>query len=284
MDREQRYITCIKALLPALILSGILSTAVQAGDDVRVGGAGSGLGVMKILAGAFEKEHPGIRVKILPSLGSSGGIKALLHGALDVAVSGRPLKGEELRDGAVSVECARTPFVFVVHKKVNKKDITTRELEMIYSGQLLKWPDGTQIRLVLRPAGDTDTLLLGKISKGMEQAVKAANARHDMIMEVTDQEAADAVSKIPGALSASTLVQIKTEKKPLKVLSFNGFTPTPDSLATGRYPLAKPLYLVTAPKTSAAALQFIRFVRSAEGRAILAKSGALPAADDTRTK
>jgi len=272
------------ALFPVLILSGACSTAVQAEDVVRVGGAGSGLGAMKILAEAFEKSHHGIRIKVLPSLGSSGGIKALLHGALDVAISGRSLKGEELKDGAVAVECARTPFVFVVHNKVNKRDITTRELEMIYNGQLLKWPDGSRIHPVLRPAGDTDTLLMGNISKEMEQAVKAAIARRDMIMEVTDQEAADAVAKIPGALGASTLIQIETEKLPLKVLSFNGIMPTPGALAAGRYPLAKPLYLVITQKTPAAALQFIRFARSAEGRTILANSGALPAADIKRTK
>lgn len=284
MNTVQRCITRIRILLPVLILSGALSTAVQAEDVVRVGGAGFGLGAVKVLAEAFEKGHPGTVIKVLPSLGSSGGIKALLHGALDVAISGRPLKGEELKDGAVSVECARTPFVFVVHEKVSKRDITTRELEMIYNGRLLKWPDGSRIRPVLRPAADTDTMIIGSISKEMEQAVKAATARRDMIMEVTDQEAADAVAKIPGALGTSTTLQIKTEILPLKVLSFNGITPTPAALDAGRYQLAKSLYLVTAQKTPAAALQFIRFVRSAQGRAILARNGAHPAPDSARKK
>jgi phosphate transport system substrate-binding protein len=284
MNFVQRCIRCISVLLPAIMLNGTLSAAVQAEDVVRVGGAGSGLGAMKILAEAFERSHPGTRIKVLPSLGSSGGIKALVHGALDVAVSGRPLKGEELKTGVVAVELARTPFVFVVHNKVNKRDITTRELEMIYNGQLLKWPDGTRIRLVLRPASDTDSIIIGTISTKLEQAVKAASVRHDMIMEVTDQEAAEAVSKIPGALGASTIAQIETEKLPLKVLSFNGITPTLDALAAGRYPVTKPLYLVTAPKTPTAALQFVQFTRSAQGRAILAQTGALPVTDNMRAK
>ena len=266
----------IPTLLIVTIMSATFSTTVRAEGVVRVGGAGSGLGVMKILAEAFEKSHPETKIKIMPNLGSSGGIKALLHGAVDVAISGRALKVEELNGGAVAVECARTPFVFVTNRNVDKADLTTRELEAIYAGQHLKWADGTRIRLILRPAGDTDTTIVSSISKGMEQAVKAANARQNMILAVTDQEAVDMVSKTPGALSGATLAQLETEKHPVKVLSFNGIKPTSDALAKGRYTLVKPLYLVTTPKTPAPALQFIQFVRSARGRAILAKSVALP--------
>lgn len=263
---------------------GALSTAVQAEEIIRVGGAGTGLGVMNVLAAAFEKSHPGTRVKILPNLGSSGGIKALLHGAIDLAISGRSLKAEESKDGAMAVECARTPFIFVTNKNVNKADLTSRELEMIYNGQLQKWADGTRIRPILRPLGDTDTAIVKTVSKEMEQALKSANGRPDMIMMVTDQEAAEAVAKIPGAVGSSTLAQIETEKHPLKVLSFNGIKATPAALANGNYPLSKPLYLVSTSKTTTAARQFIRFVQSAKGRAILTKSGFLPTAGDTGTK
>ncbi|GFE56987.1 substrate-binding domain-containing protein [Geobacter sp. AOG1] len=280
----KRNMRLLAVLFMAVIMSGVVYATAQAEVVVRVGGAGSGLGVMKIIAEAFEKSHPDIKITVMPNLGSSGGIKALLHGAVDVAISGRALKAEELKGGAVAVECARTPFVFVTNKNVDKADLTTRELEAIYAGQQLTWPDGTRIRLILRPAGDTDTTIVSSISKGMEQAVKAANARQTMILAVTDQEAVDMVSKTPGALSGSTLTQIETEKHPVKVLSYNGIKPTSETLATRSYPLVKPIYLVSTPKTSAPALQFVQFVRSARGRAILAKSGALPHAGNKRTK
>ena len=274
----------IPTLLMAVIMSATFSTTVLAEVVVRVGGAGSGLGMMKILAEAFEKSHPETKITIMPNLGSSGGIKALLHGAVDVAISGRALKPEELNGGAVAVECARTPFMFITNKNVGKADLTTRELEAIYAGQQLKWADGTRIRLILRPAGDTDTSIVSSISNGMEQAVKAANARQNMILAVTDQEAADMVSKTPGSLGGATLAQIETEKHPVKVLSFNGIKPTSDALAKGIYPLVKPLYLVSTRKTPAPALQFIQFAQSASGRAILTKYGALPRAGNKRTK
>lgn len=268
----------------ALIMSSTLITPICAAEDIRIGGAGAGLGVIKNLAESFEKSHPGIEVRIMPSLGSSGGIKALLNGALDLAISGRMLKAEELDNGAVAQEFARTPFVFVTHKSVRKSDITSRELESIYNCQLLKWPDGSRIRLVLRPTGDTDTKIIKSFSREMELAVNALSTRSDMIMAITDQEAIEAVAKIPGALGGATLSQTETENNQLQILSLNGVKPTLAALSKGSYTLAKTLYMVSTAKSNHAASQFLQFIRSAKGRAIVAASGALPAAYDKGTK
>jgi phosphate transport system substrate-binding protein len=261
-------------------LTGILiAGAAHAEELVRVGGAGSGLGGMRLLARAFEASHPGVKVNIFPSLGSSGGIKALLSGALDLAVSGRPLKEEERKRGAAAQEYARTPFVFAANNSVAKTDITTAELERIYLGQLLKWPDGSQIRLVLRPDGDTNTKIVKAISPALDQAARAAASRPGMIFAVTDQECDEALVKTAGALGPSTLAEIVTEKRALRVLSFNGVKPTVKALADGKYPLAKLHFLVTTAKATAATRQFVHFVGSAKGRAILAKVGYLVPAE-----
>jgi phosphate transport system substrate-binding protein len=284
MHIQSRYVRFIKALTAALLLNSKVFSAALSETTVRIGGTGSGLGVMKILAEAFEKSHTGIKIKVLPNLGSSGGIKALLNGALDVAISARALKEEEAHGGAVAAECARTPFVIIANNSVSKSDITTDELEMIYSGKLQKWPDGTRIRLILRPPGDTDTSIVMSISGPMETAVKAALDRHDLVRAVTDQEAVDAVKQIPGAVGCSTLTQIISEHRQVKVLTLNGVKASPATLASQHYPLAKPLYLVTTPATPPAALQFIKFVRSPRGSALLAAAGAHPFDNGLRVK
>lgn len=265
---------CIVTLLA--LLAGVVFVSTAAAESVvRLGGAGSGLGAMKVLAAAFEKSHPGVKVQLFPSLGSSGGIKALLSGALDLAISGRPLKEEEQKGGATAREYARTPFLFAANNSVRKTDLTAGELEQIYLGRQLRWPDGSQIRLVLRPEGDTNTRIVKGISPALGAAVKGAAARPGMIYAVTDQECTRAIAKIPGALGPATLTEIMTEVVGLRLLSFNGVRPTLKTLADGRYPLSKPHYLVTAPNSPLAALEFARFVASAPGRALLAKTGNL---------
>lgn len=244
---------------------------------VKVGGTGTGLGTMGHLAAAFAKTHPGITIKVVPSLGSSGGMKAALEGALDIAISSRPLREEERKDGVVISEYARTPFVFVVHEKVNYSAVTTQKLEKIYGRQMTSWPDGTRIRLVSRPEKETDTKIVAGLSPAMEQAVRSARSLDGMIVAVTDQDNADALEKTAGAIGGCTLAQIISEKRELKILTYNGTRPSVEDLRTGSYRLFKPLYIVTTAKTSLSARQFVEFVRSPEGRRILTENGNLAA-------
>jgi phosphate transport system substrate-binding protein len=263
------------AVLASLALCG----SVQAGTTISIGGTGAGLAAMKMLANAYGKTHPGITIKVMSSLGSGGGIAALIQGALDLAISARPLKESELRTGAQFAEYARTPFVFAVHRKVPKTDLTTEELLKIYLGKTVAWDDGSRIRLILRPFGDTDTDIVRSISPELDQAVQKAHARRGMTVAVTDQECADAITREPGALGGSTLSEILTENRPVNMLSFNGVKPTLTNLSKGSYPLVKRLYLVNSTRTTEAARQFARFIRSPQGRAILEAAGNLPPSD-----
>lgn len=247
----------------------------RAAEVVKIGGAGAGLGTMKLLGEAFEKKHPDIKVQVFPSLGSVGGIAALSKGALDIVTSVRPLSPEESLGGIVAIEYARTPFVFVTHKNVSKDGLTARELEDIYLGKTDNWPDGVRIRLVLRPEADSDTRFVRSITRGMEQAVKVAASSKAKIFAMTDQDCTEIVARSPGAIGTASLTQIVTEKKSLKVLAFDGVTPSIKSLSDGTYTLSKTLYLVTKSSSRPAARKFAEFIRSREGRGILAQSGNL---------
>lgn len=266
----------IMMLFLAVVGAGwALPGGVAAETVVKIGGTGSALGTMRQLAEEFAKKQPGTKVQILPSLGSTAGIKALLGGGLALALASRPLTESERLAGATEVEYARSPFVFVTNNTVSQKDVTTRELEGVYSGQVSSWPDGSRIRLILRPEKDIDTKLDRGISPGLEQAVQAAFDRSGMIIAITDQESTEAVIKTPGALGGATLTEIVSHNWPVQVLSFNGVQPSVETIADRSYPLVKSLYLVTTPNTPAAAQQFADFVRSPEGGKILARSGNL---------
>ncbi len=244
------------------------------GQVLTIGGVGSSLGTMEALARAFESVNPGIRVRVLPSLGSTGGINAVAQGAIDLGLSGRPLREEEAKKGIEAKPFARTPFIFVT-KKANVTGLTAGELIDIYEGRSLTWPDGTRIRLVMRPAGDTDTAIIRGISDEMNRAVNTALGRDGMIMAVTNQESDETVEKTPGSLGASTLAQAVSEKRSYAVLSFNGVEPSPGNLSNRTYPISKTFYFVTSPETSSLARQFISFVRSLAGISILEKNGNL---------
>lgn len=255
-------------------VSGFLQNPFAADAEViRIGGTGSGLGMIRILSDAFEKKHPGMTVKVLPSIGSSGAIKAVSQGALDIGLISRPLRPEELKLGLRVVDYATTPFVLVVGKNVNIAGLNHKELVKIYRGEARTWPNGERVRVVLRPVADADTIVARGMSPEMSSAMDAALSREGMIMALTNQEALDILEKTPGSIGFATLAQIKAEHRSLKILSFNGVNPSAKKLTNGAYPLSLKLSFATKPESTAASRRFIDFVRSREGRMILEKSG-----------
>jgi phosphate transport system substrate-binding protein len=172
-----------------------------------------------------------------------------------------------------AVEYAQTPLVFVTRKDVKVSNLTTDEIVKIYQGKIGVWPGNVQIRIILRPAGDTDTSITKGISPGMSEALAVAAARPGMVTALTDQENADLLENTPGSFGVSTLTQIIAEKRTMKALSFNGVAPSTKNLANGPYTLVKPFLLVTAKEVSPSAQKFLDYLKTPEARRILEKTG-----------
>ena len=255
-----------------MVVSLAAAVAVQA-QEIKIGGTGASLGTMQVLAQAYAKTQADAKITVLPSMGSGGGIKAVLAGAIQIGVSSRPLSEAESKAGAVAIEYGRTPFVFATTAASKATGITTQNLADFYAGKVDQWPDGSKLRLVLRPIGDSDSELIKAMSPAMREAKSAAEQRKGMVFTVTDQDTASSIEKVPGALGPSTLALMLSEERALKALTLDGVVPSAENIANGRYPLFKQLLIVTGPKTPPEAQAFVSFVRSGAGREILAQTG-----------
>lgn len=259
-------------LTKALLITLSLVVFPAGAETITVGGTGSGMGIMQLLGTAFSKSNPEHHITILPSLGSSGGIKAVKSSAIDIGIASRKLKPEE-EAGLISYEVGRSPFVFVSHPGSAIKGITLKQVVDIYSGKMTVWPDGSLIRPVLRPMSDSDSTLLMSISPEMESAVKSAHAREGMSIAVTDTDSADMIEKVNGGFGTSTLVLVKSENRNIKILSFDGVLPTSQVLREEKYKLSKPFYLIVRENATESAKKFIAYIQSSKGRELLEKSG-----------
>ncbi len=270
--------------LPALCRAGCgaafaLAALAAHADSIKIGGTGTALGTMKLLAQEFGKSRPDAQLVVAPSLGSSGAIRAVLAGAMDIGLSARPLTPEESRQGASARAYARTPFVLATGAKNRSAGLSLTQLAQIYAGKVTTWPDGNPIRLVVRPDADADTIALRGFSAEMDAALSATMARKGLRMADTDQDNADALEQLPGSLGMSTLTQILTENRAIRALPLDGVAPTLESLAAGRYRHFKTLYLVTGRNPAPLARDFAAFVRSPAAQAILARTGNLALQD-----
>ena len=244
-----------------------------AAEEIKIAGTGNALGTMRLVADAFVKQNPDIKVTVLPSVGTSGAIKGVPRGAIDIGLSSRPLTEEERLAGAVSLEYARTPLVFAVSTKTQVSAMTVDQIADMYSGKTPSWADGRPVRLIMRQPGDSTTAHLMRMYPALDKAFRAAEARPGLSFATTDQEAADKLESIAGALGTTTLALITSESRALRPLTLNGVEPTLQNLASGKYSDAAPFFLIVRKPQSPEVQRFIAFVQSGAGRDILTRAG-----------
>ncbi|MGZ8463071.1 MAG: PstS family phosphate ABC transporter substrate-binding protein [Candidatus Deferrimicrobiaceae bacterium] len=254
-----------------------LSPAVFAEETIRVSGTGAAIGGMKLLGEAFGKKHPGVKVDVISSLGSTGGIKAVAAGKLDLAVSVRRVKEEEKVPGLVEKPYAKSPFIFATSSSNPINGLSLSEIRDIYAGKKTTWPDGRMIFLVLRPAHDAFTGFLENLSPEMKDAVASSKKRPGMFIGITDQEAADQIERIPGSFGMTSYSLVASEKRNIKPLAVDGIPPVGKDGINEKYPYFMTLSLVYVKDRTAAAIgNFIHFIASKEGETILRMNGQIP--------
>ncbi|MEZ5600229.1 MAG: substrate-binding domain-containing protein [Candidatus Competibacteraceae bacterium] len=261
----------------------LVASLANAADPARmetltVGGTGSAMPLIGQFAQAYDSLEPNVKVRVVdPPLGSNGAIRAVLAGAVDLAVLGKPLTEAEKAQGCQDWELGRTPFLVVTERKLPLPGFTVEQLAAIYSGKMTTWSDGSPIRLVVRNLFETDTLILRKMSPDMDRAVDVALARPGMLVAANDLENIDLLERTPDSLGTSNLALVQAQNRKLNALPIDGKEPTLAALRQGTYPYSKSIYLARGPKLSPVAQGFLEFILSASGKEILDRAGYVPA-------
>lgn len=242
---------------------------------LRIAGTASGTAGLALLATAYMRAHPGARVEVLPATGSAGGIRAVIEGQADMAVSHRnPTLAERARAPLDVMPYSRTPFVIAVHRSLGIEHIRADRLAALYRDEAATFGNGRRARPVLHLADAQDTELLRSISPAVAAGFDEAAARCSLLDASTDAHCADLIERTPGAFGPSTLALIEGEQRPLKPLMIDGFPPpTPENVTSGAYPWSKPMLLVHAGDAPAAVGRFVDFACSAPARRLLAMAG-----------
>jgi phosphate transport system substrate-binding protein len=258
-----------KSVLVAMgLLVSVGATYTHAQAPLRLGGTGAGLGTLKLLAQAYQASG-GTAFTITPSLGSSGSIKAVNAGAIDLAITSRVTEQTDGEKGLTSTPFSTTPLVFAVASVSPLNEITLDKVREIYAKPLTELSPGVMAVPLLRPTHDTDSKLIMKMSAKIDAAYRSAHERRGMRIAATDAENIEDISRIPGAFGVTTLAQIKSEAWPVRALVLDAVEPTPSNLSKGTYPFGRPLYLVTRAQPAAAVQAFITFIQSPAGKQII---------------
>ncbi|BBB25052.1 substrate-binding domain-containing protein [Amphritea japonica] len=245
---------------------------LSAAESIIIGGSGADLETFRILSRQFSQQHPNIRIKILPSIGSGGAVRGVSSQRVDIGLMSRPLSQKEALLGLHSLHYANTALIFITNKNQPITNVTLKELQGIYNGHN---PVGG-LKPVLRPHSDSDTLLLQENLPELIPAMNNAFSRTGIPIGITDQTTVQMVRDIDRVISTSTLSLVLSEKQDLNVLSLNGVTPTVETIGNGSYPLCKKLFMLHDGQLNNDERLFINFINSAEGQAILTDTGHQP--------
>ena len=258
-----------RAPLPVFLLLLLALTSACADDTIVVGGAGADLETFRILARAFKQHHPNIGIKVLPSIGSRGALRGTSTGRVDIGLVARPLIEEESKLGLTVIHYANTPLIFVTTPGHPAKNVDTAILKAIYRGENV----GYELRPILRPKTDSDTLLLQERMPELSSAMAVAYDRKGIPIGMTDQSTMEMLLSTENTITTSTLALVASEKRPVQILSLNGIKPSPENLANGSYPLLKKLFIVHDAILTDTERKFLEFIRSEEGQDILKRTG-----------
>ncbi|HYN39065.1 MAG TPA: substrate-binding domain-containing protein, partial [Rhodospirillales bacterium] len=230
--RRSRRFPAIGFAVLSAIAAAAAAASPAAAETLRFGGAGGAIASTQVLAAAYSRSHPDVEFVVIGGLGSTGGIRGVRTNAIDFAISGRPLKSDEMMPGLSIEPFAITPFVFAANRGTSESHATTMaQAAAMFAGTVPTWPNGTPVRPVLRPASDSEAVELRSLSPQMRDAVDAAMARPGMLTSPTAQEHAEFLQNLPGSFGAIALVQVIAEKARVDVLALDGVVPSPQTLA-----------------------------------------------------
>jgi phosphate transport system substrate-binding protein len=242
-----------------------------------IAGSGVNLGITRLLAEGFVKNHPDIKIDVPGSIGTKGAIAAIADGAITIGLVSQPLKEEEKEQGIVVLPYAQVAIVIGAHPTVPDQNITSEELVEIFTGSKKQWKNGSEIIVQAREKSDSGLLVLQNNITGFKEAYLESLEDKRWTLHFTDQESNQALATTPYAIGVTDLGMIATEHLSIKALKLNGIEPNPKNVLNGTYPLSRQLsFIYREENLPEEARDFFSFVFSDEGRNILESNGYIP--------
>lgn len=255
------HVPLVFARIAALLCLLGAGTATYASADKLVLTGSSTVAPLALEIGKrFERQNPGVRVDVQTG-GSSRGIADARTGLADIGMVSRALKTEE--SDLLAHTIAMDGVSIIVHSSNPVPSLTDRQIEAVYTGAITHWKelggDDRRISVVNKAEGrSTLELFLHHFALKNSQ-IKA----HVVIGD--NQQGIKTVAGNPGAIGYVSIGAAEFEAAhgtPIKLLPMAGVAASVANVRDGRFPLSRPLNLVTKGTPGALARRFIEFARS----------------------
>ena len=282
--------TATRLALAAVIGLSILALSScgrgsRQGAYITIKGSDTMVHLASTWAEEFMKQNEGVEISVTGG-GSGTGIAALINGTTDLCAASRGMKPNEYElaeERGIEPKETTTAMdgIAVVVNPGNPVDVLTLEqLYEIYTGAVTNWSQvggndqdiivlsresssGTYVFFqehVLRKEDYVTSAMLMPATSAIIQAVSADAAAIGYVGLGYAEEASDRVKA----------VGVKEAPESDAVL------PSTETVVSGRYSIARPLFLYSVGEPAGVAKQFLDFVLSPAGQRIVAETGYVP--------
>ena len=212
-----------------------------------------------------------------------GGYKLLGERQTDIFFGAYPSE-EQIEEAKYhGTEFVYTPigydaFVFFVHKDNPIDNLTTEQVQGIYSGEITNWSQiggkNEEIAAYQRNEGSGSQSMLIRFMDGKE-IMEAPTEMVDDLMVGIVERVSDYRSKSNSiGFSFRYYLEGIIKNPDIKILSIDGVAPTAENIKNGSYPITGPLYAVTWEGNDNENVEkLIDWILSEEGQEIIEKTG-----------
>lgn len=214
-----------------------------------------------------------MRFWVADSIGTSGGVRALADGAIDVALTTRPLQDEERFDGLRQQDIAVAALALVVDRDNPTTSLSLDQVEAIYRGETTHWPDGRPIVALVREPGDSGELAISAVRPSLFAAFEEGRRTDSALELTTDPEMRDALLAIDGSVGFLDASLVALEALPLRLVAIDGVAPSADAFLAGRYPFGRRIRALWRTDAHPAARRVVQALTGPEVREALRAGG-----------
>lgn len=273
--RSHHFTTFLVSLCGAAILA-VAPSARAASDRLVLTGASTVAPLAAEMGKRFEKQNPGVRVDVQTG-GSSRGVNDARNGMADIGMASRSLNKDEqdLRSHTIAMDGVGV----ILHRSNLVQTLSNAQIVGIYTGKIINWKEvgGADARItVVNKAERRSTLELFL----HHFQLKSSDIKAQVVIG-DNQQGVKTVVGNPGAIgyvSIGTAEYAANHGTAIRLLSMDGVAATVENVRAARFPLARPLNLVTRGAPSALAKGYIDFARSQAMHDLVAAQDFVPVA------
>lgn len=256
------------------IIVSVFPLPARAEYFISIQGSTTVLPIVQLLVEEYTESHPEVNISV--SGGGSGiGITSLLDGAIDIAMSSRPIAQAEIEKAQAKgldikpLIIAYDAIAVIVHPSNPITEISIPDLQKIYTGEIshwqqLGWEEPTPLVAISRDFASGTFEVFNQI------VLQGKDLRTDALMLVSNLAILNEVGFSPTAIGYVGLAYLNEK---VKALAIDGVSPTKEAVIDGTYPLARPLFLVLPADHPKATQDLIDFILSETGQAIIESEG-----------